>query len=87
MLEISTIFSIDIAAYAILNYHYHVVVHIDQDRANKWSIREVCNRWHKLFAGNDLSRRFIKGEILSSDEENRLTEISEKYKTKNINKI
>ncbi len=31
MLEISTIFSIDIAAYAILNNHYHVVVHILAD--------------------------------------------------------
>lgn len=80
MLEISTIFSIDIAAYAILNNHYHVVVHIDQDRANKWSIREVCTRWHKLFAGNDLSRRLLKDEMLSSDEENRLAEISEEWR-------
>ncbi len=74
MLELATIFSIDIAAYAIMNNHYHVVVHINQKNTAKWSDREVCNRWHKLFSGNDLSRRYLKNEELNTSKKKILAE-------------
>ena len=49
MLELATIFSIDVASYAIMNNHYHVVVHIDQEKADKWSERQIC-----IFLGHPL---------------------------------
>ena len=72
LLELTTIFAIDIAAYAIMHNHYHVVLHIDKEQANNWSIREVCEHWHKLFSGNDLSTRYLSGKILGSTEEQQL---------------
>jgi hypothetical protein len=84
MLELANIFSIDIAAYAIMNNHYHVVVHIDQENAAKWSDREVCNRWHKLFSGNDLSHRYLKHEELTTSEQHILAKRVELWRSRLI---
>ncbi len=61
ILKLSTIFSIDVAAYAVMSNHYHVVLHIDRDRAQHWSDEELCRRWLKLFSGQVLASRFDKG--------------------------
>ena len=37
MLELAGVFAIDIAAYAVMSNHYHIVVHIDGERAKKWT--------------------------------------------------
>ncbi|MAZ87807.1 MAG: transposase, partial [Cellvibrionaceae bacterium] len=44
--ELAGIFSLDIAAYAIMSNHYHVVLYIDQEQAESWSQHEVVHRWH-----------------------------------------
>ncbi|MBL7000984.1 MAG: transposase, partial [Gammaproteobacteria bacterium] len=72
LLALSSIFAIDIAAYAIMSNHYHVVLHIDKDQAVSWSTREVCEHWHELFSGDDLSSRYLSDESLSSTEEQQL---------------
>jgi hypothetical protein len=49
--QLATIFAIDIAAYAVMSNHYHVVVHLDRERALGWSVEEVLTRWTALFTG------------------------------------
>ncbi len=75
ILKLATIFSIDVAAYAVLSNHYHVVLHIDRDQARHWSDKEICRRWLKLFSGQALASRFVKGEGLDSAEQQRLSEL------------
>lgn len=36
ILELAAIFVIDVAAYAVMSNHYHLVVHIDAARAEGW---------------------------------------------------
>jgi REP element-mobilizing transposase RayT len=72
-LELSSIFAIDIAAYAIMHNHYHVVLHIDKSQAMNWSVREVCEHWHELFSGNELSSCYLSGKTLSPIEEEQLS--------------
>ena len=72
MLELASIFSIDLCAYAVMHNHYHVVLHINKAVAQNWSNTEVIERWHQLFAGNDVSHRFIKGEPITAVEETNL---------------
>lgn len=68
LLDLAELFAIDIAAYAIMSNHYHLVLHIDQQLADGWSDREVVERWHHLFRGSTLSQRFIQGQSLGPAE-------------------
>jgi len=67
LLGLPKIFAIDIAAYlimAIINNHYHVVLHINSARAKSWSDFEVVEYWHQLFNGTVLSNKYLKdGEL------------------------
>ena len=65
LLELAGIFAIDIAAYAVMSNHYHVVLHINSNQATSWSERDVVEHWHRLFKGNLLSQRFIRGGTLN----------------------
>jgi len=62
------VFCIDIAGYAIMSNHYHVVLHVDKERAEKLSDLEVVERWHKLYKGPDIVRQFLSGEELTESE-------------------
>jgi hypothetical protein len=68
LLKLPTVFAIDVASYAVLSNHYHVVLHVDRDKAMQWSAKDVVQRWHQLFKGNSLSQRFLQGEILAKAE-------------------
>jgi REP element-mobilizing transposase RayT len=68
LLSLAQIFSIDLCAYAVLHNHYHVVLHINQERAHTWSGHEVVERWHQLFAGTSLTQRYAKGDSLDKAE-------------------
>jgi REP element-mobilizing transposase RayT len=62
LLELPKVFAIDIAAYAIMSNHYHVILHINTDRAKTWSDYEIVERWHRLFNGTVLSQKYLKNE-------------------------
>jgi len=66
--ELQAIFAIDICAYAVMSNHYHVVLHVDQDRAKQWSSEEVIERWTKLFSLPVLVERYIRGQAASQAE-------------------
>ena len=69
LLALTSIFAIDIAAYAVMSNPYHVVLHVDRERCLAWSDTEVIERWHVLFKGSELSRRFSRGETLGQAEQ------------------
>tara|TARA_B100000749_G_C18405771_1_gene456814 strand:+ start:189 stop:1184 length:996 start_codon:yes stop_codon:yes gene_type:complete len=72
LLELPQIFAIQIAAYAIMSNHYHVVLFVDSATSKAWADFEVVERWHQLFNGNLLSQKFCRGETLSAPELARL---------------
>lgn len=53
------VFSIDICAYAVMSNHYHVVLHVDKERALAWSKEEVAERWMQLYKGHLLVDRWL----------------------------
>ncbi len=57
--ELSTVFCIDICAYAIMNNHYHLVLNIDCDGAKGLSEEEVVKRWCALHEMPVLIERYI----------------------------
>lgn len=68
LLTLGQVFAINICAYAIMSNHYHVVLHIDQAQAEQWTIKDVIGRWHSLYTGTYLSRRYYQGEVLDKSE-------------------
>jgi REP element-mobilizing transposase RayT len=65
---LSDIFAINIAAYAVMSNHYHLVLHVDLARAQSWSNVEVVTRWTQLYRGPELAQRFLQAETLSEEE-------------------
>ena len=68
MKQLTDVFSIKIASYAIMSNHYHIIVRIDRDQALRWSDDEVADRWLVLFSGNVIVNRWRSGERLSKSE-------------------
>ena len=52
------VFAIDIAAYAIMSNHYHLVLHVNAEQAQNWSDQEVVERWLQLYKGPMLIHRY-----------------------------
>ncbi len=61
---LGNVFAIDIAAYAVMSNHYHLVLHVDQARSHSWSNKEVIRRWLKLYKGPLLIHRYMDGDTL-----------------------
>jgi REP element-mobilizing transposase RayT len=68
LLELAQTFAIDICAYAVMNNHLHVVLHINKKLCNRLSDRDVCERWHKLYKGTFLTHKFLNRTPLSKAE-------------------
>ena len=68
LLKQSRAFCIDLAGYAIMSNHYHVVVRVDVELALSLSASEVLTRWQKLYRLKPLMARFKAGEVLTDAE-------------------
>jgi len=68
LLQLASVFAVDVAAYAVMSNHYHVVLHVDRAQAEQWADAEVIRRWRVIFKGHPLARRFLDGEALSKPE-------------------
>ena len=47
--ELAFAFAIDVCAYAVMSNHYHLVLRVDQQKAQDWSEEQIINRWQRLF--------------------------------------
>jgi REP element-mobilizing transposase RayT len=68
LLFLSSVFAIDICAYAVMRNHTHVVLCVDKDMADGWSMKEIIRRWHQLYQGTLLSQKYQRGDALSKGE-------------------
>ncbi len=66
--HLSSVFAIDIAAYAIMSNHYHLVLHINTEQSQGWSNEEVLERWLSIYKGPVLIQRFRRKDVLSEAE-------------------
>ncbi|WP_444891835.1 hypothetical protein ACJJIE_11970 [Microbulbifer sp. TRSA001] len=84
MHDLASVSTIDIAAYAVMNNHYHAVLYIDKEKALNWPDTEVVLRWQKIFKASSLALRHLQGDTLDHNKfkeiidlwRNRLMELS-----------
>ncbi len=77
---LSSIFAVDICAYAVLSNHYHLVVKLDPSQAEHWSEAEVLQRWQCLYKGPLLIQRKAANQALSLAEQTTVSDILEEYR-------
>jgi len=68
--HLSSVFAIDVCAYAVMSNHYHVVLKVDVEKLASWSDDEVLHRWRRLFKGNFLKDRYLNDQVLTEAELN-----------------
>ena len=73
-------FAIDIAAYAVMSNHCHVVLHVDQARSQSWGRDEIIQHWLRLKKGDPLVHRYLRGELQSSAEFEQLDRITDTWR-------
>ncbi|BDY05457.1 transposase [Ferrimonas sp. YFM] len=62
LLSLAKVFAIEVAAYAVMSNHTHLVLYVNVELAKDWDDVEVVSRWHQLFSGNALTKRFVDEE-------------------------
>ena len=81
--ELASVFTIDVAAYAVMSNHYHVVLRVDAQRAQGLSDDEVLRRWTQLFTGPLLVQRYLvpaARETMGQAERDKVHAFAETYR-------
>ena len=79
---LTAVFSIDVAAYAVMSNHYHLVVYIDESEALAWSEEEVCRRWQQLYHTHPLVERLQKGQSSCQAEKDKAHDIIHEWRSR-----
>jgi len=78
--ELASVFTIDVAAYAVMSNHYHAVLRVDAIRAQALGDNEVLRRWTQLFTGPLLVQRHLSGALLGEAERLKVAEFAALYR-------
>ena len=78
--ELSQVFAIDICAYAVMHNHLHLVLHVETAQVDNWSTLEVLTRWHQLYKGTHLTRKYQQQQHLNEYEREMVEDTTNIYK-------
>ena len=82
---LSSLFAIDIAAYAVMSNHIHLVVKLSPEVIDDWSDREVLARWTSLYKGPLLVQQYLEGVALPAAEQAALGDLVDLYRERLAN--
>ena len=72
---LSSLFAIDVCAYAVMSNHYHLVLKLCPEELDDLPDDQIMDRWCALFKGPLLVQSYRSGESLSSDERSTVSDI------------
>jgi len=85
--QLAAVFTIDVAAYAVMSNHYHVVLRVNREVADALTRDEVMERWCQLFKGPLLVQRFRAGQALTSQELEMVDEVVDDWRLRLMSDI
>ncbi len=77
---LADLFAIDLCAYAVMSYHYNVILHVDTESATQWSEQEVIEHWEQLFSLPIIVQRYLAKESLTQSERDTVSELITKWR-------
>ena len=80
LFALTDIFAIDVAAYAVMSNHYHLVLRIDTHKARAWTLDEVCHQYIKLHDAGPLIQKYMNNTPLTPAEVLIVNETAEMYR-------
>ncbi|MCU4677283.1 hypothetical protein N7931_16795 [Catenovulum sp. 2E275] len=78
--KLAAIFCIDIAAYAIMSNHYHLVLRVNTDLAKSLSDDDILLRWTTLYQPSFILSRYLAGRKPSQSEQLVLASLAKQYR-------
>jgi REP element-mobilizing transposase RayT len=78
----SSLFAIDVCAYAIMSNHYHLVLKLCPEQLNDFSDEQIMDRWCALFKGPSLVQSYRQGDELSAPERSTVSDIVNVWRAK-----
>lgn len=79
---LSSLFSIDVCAYAVMSNHYHLVLKACPEQLSDISDEQIMERWCALFKGPLLVQRYRNRETLSVPERSTVDDIVNVWRAK-----
>lgn len=79
---LSSLFAIDVCAYAVMSNHYHLVLKLCPEQLDDLSDDQIMDRWCALFKGPLLVQNYRSGESLSSAERSTVSDIVSAWRRK-----
>jgi REP element-mobilizing transposase RayT len=67
--QLTSIFTIEVSAYAIMSNHYHLVIYVDQARSRALSREQVVERWTQLFRAPPVVERWRNGRATQAEQQ------------------
>lgn len=77
---LSSVFAIDVCAYAVMSNHYHLVIKLCPNQAESWDNAEILTRWTSLCKGPLLVQQAVKNDPLSTLEQDALSSYINVYR-------
>ena len=84
LLFLTSVYAIDVCAYAVMSNHVHTVLHVDQEKAVNWTTKEVLERWHRLYKGTTFTQQYVRGEELPDYALSLVSATAETYRSRLI---
>ena len=79
---LSSLFAIDVCAYAVMSNHYHLVLKLCPGQLDDLSDEQIMDRWRAMFNGPVLIQRYRDGEMLSVPERSTVGDIVTRWRSK-----
>jgi REP element-mobilizing transposase RayT len=80
ILQLAQIFAIDVSAYVVMSNHFHVVLHVDQDRAAAWDLRTLFEHWGQLFSLPPVVEQYLKEDAMDAEFLASVKKYADKYR-------